>query len=315
MYQSVDDIEAGTENETRKEVNRLKVGAAVIVGIAMLVLVTVFSAKPSTTDETDEQSLAQQYAVYTKAITELHPALRRARLLDFVQNHPGHSRAATAQAQAAIIQQADDKDWLALQDIVFDPIQTQPAKIAALDLYEEMWGAVLLGSREEDVAALRQSLESGDEDNSESTGEKTEDFTPQKDRFDDSIDGTKLAGGVVIIERSYIPPPPPVAAPATVRRAARINPPRLRKDRRPRYPSRAQRRGVEAEVVLILNIDDEGDVRLTEVVSARAPRYRKDFIKAAERAALRTKFYPKLVNGKPVAASGIVKKYIFRIAD
>jgi len=63
----------------------------------------------------------------------------------------------------------------------------------------------------------------------------------------------------------------------------------------------------------MLSIDDKGEVKMTEVVSARAPRYRKDFIKAAERAALRTKYYPKKVDGKAIATGGVLKRYRFQI--
>ena len=65
-------------------------------------------------------------------------------------------------------------------------------------------------------------------------------------------------------------------------------------------------------VVVEMNIDDEGRVAFTDIVSIDAQRYARDFAKAAERAAKRTRFNPKTVNGKAVAAVGVRKRYIFR---
>ncbi|MGB6230931.1 MAG: TonB family protein, partial [Litorimonas sp.] len=73
----------------------------------------------------------------------------------------------------------------------------------------------------------------------------------------------------------------------------------------------ALRRGVEASVILSLNIDADGRVAMTEVLSVQADRYADDFVKAAERAALRTRFQPKTVGGRPVPASGVRKRYRF----
>jgi len=75
------------------------------------------------------------------------------------------------------------------------------------------------------------------------------------------------------------------------------------------------RRGVEGIVVLKLNIDAKGKVAMTELVGVEAPKYSKDFVKAAERAAMRTRFHPKTVGGKPQPATGIVKRYRFQLGD
>lgn len=316
MYQSVDDIEEESGAENTKDVSRLKLIVALLIGLGVLIAVAIYSSNRSSDGNPTIEATAEQYGIYARALSEPHPALRRARLLDFAQSYPDHDRKEAAEAQLAVIQQADDKDWLSLQEIIFDPVQTTPVKIAALDLYEEMWGSVLLGGREDDVKALRERLIATPEEEP-AIQEDNQDFTPEPDKFDDKIDGTQLAGGVVVVERTYIPPAPVRRAPPpTTNRELVITKPRIRKDRTPRYPSRALRRGVEAEVILALSIDDDGEVQMTEVVSVRtARRYRKDFIKAAERAALRTKYYPKKVDGEPVATTGILKKYIFEIQD
>ena len=87
--------------------------------------------------------------------------------------------------------------------------------------------------------------------------------------------------------------------------------PTIRRNVTPRYPRKAMRRKIDGLVVLNLNIDEKGRVALTELVEVKAERYGKDFVKAAERAALRTRFNPKMVGGRPTAATGIVKRYRF----
>lgn len=312
MYSSVDDIEEEKAEATTRGAGRLKIVAGLLLGVAVLAFVAIFSTSEKQAPDPGAIVQTEQYAIYTKALGAPHPALRRARLLDFVQNYPDHDRKDAAEAQLTIIQQADDRDWLSLQEIIFDPAQSRPAKLAALDLYEEMWGSVLLGSRETEVLELRDRLQEADVSTTEP--EKTgEDFTPPPDKFDESIDGTSLAGAIVVAERTYMPPAPVIRTPPSAGPRRVIVKPEIRKDRKPRYPSRAQRRGIEAEVVLALNIDDKGEVQMTEVVSVSARKYRKDFVKAAERAALRTKYYPRTIDGKPVATSGFFRKYIFRL--
>lgn len=88
--------------------------------------------------------------------------------------------------------------------------------------------------------------------------------------------------------------------------------PKVRYKKSPTYPRKARRRRIEADVVLELAIDDGGRVRQARVVSVRANRYSSDFVKAATRAARRTRFYPQTIGGRPVAMSGYVQKYAFR---
>jgi len=72
----------------------------------------------------------------------------------------------------------------------------------------------------------------------------------------------------------------------------------------PRYPRRAYRRNVSAVVELSLSIDDEGEVQMTEVLSVTAKRYERDFIKAAERAAMRTQPCLWMTQSAPSAVTG-----------
>jgi len=61
-----------------------------------------------------------------------------------------------------------------------------------------------------------------------------------------------------------------------------------------------------------MDIDERGRVDFVETISVETERYAKDFRRAAERAAKRTRFNPKTINGKPVPARNIRKRYIFQ---
>ena len=53
---------------------------------------------------------------------------------------------------------------------------------------------------------------------------------------------------------------------------------------------------------------------MTELVRVDAQKYGKSFVKAAERAALRTRFHPKTV-GKAQPAVGVIKRYRFQLGN
>lgn len=316
MYDEVDEIEGDIDaSPTAPKIpTGLKLVGLGVIGAALLTSLVVFTNQDPEIEPDEVESNSEIYAVYTKALSEPQPALRRARLLDFVENYSEHDRVGAAKAQLSVIQNADDQAWLSVQEIIYDPRQIYPAKLAAIGLYEDIWNPVLLGGREDEVKTLKSRLESGEPIiEVTETPDDTEDFTPPPDTFDASIDGTQLAGGITVTRPVALPPPPPVRQIPTPRQTAVIEPAKIRKDRRPSYPSRAARRGIEAEIVLVLSIDEDGEVQTTEVISAQARRYRKDFIRAAERAALRTRYHPKTVNGRPVPSTGIIKKYLFHM--
>ena len=104
------------------------------------------------------------------------------------------------------------------------------------------------------------------------------------------------------------PTPPPVQPKAA---EVEVTPLRVRRNRRPDYPRRAFSRGIPARVVLSLNIDERGRVGLVETISVTAPRYKRDFEKAARTAAKRTRYYPREENGRPVPVRNLRKTYVF----
>ncbi len=66
----------------------------------------------------------------------------------------------------------------------------------------------------------------------------------------------------------------------------------------PRYPYRAERRGVEGWVKVSFLVTEQGDVQDAVVVDSRPEQI---FDQAAVRAVLKWKFKPRVQNGKPVA--------------
>lgn len=95
---------------------------------------------------------------------------------------------------------------------------------------------------------------------------------------------------------------PPAAEPPTVTM------PELREFFEAEYPPEAVKQSVEADVVLGLTIDAEGNVSAAEVVEPAG----QGFDEAARQAALRFKFSPATRNGEPVPVR-ILYKYTFRL--
>lgn len=80
----------------------------------------------------------------------------------------------------------------------------------------------------------------------------------------------------------------------------------------PLYPRRANERGIEGWVHLRFTISRAGVVKDPVVVDADPPN---TFNRAAERAVLKWKYKPKMVNGKPVEQSGIEVVMTFELED
>ncbi|HEY9033654.1 MAG TPA: energy transducer TonB [Pseudomonadales bacterium] len=70
----------------------------------------------------------------------------------------------------------------------------------------------------------------------------------------------------------------------------------------PQYPRHAAQRGIEGYVVLEFTVNEIGQVVEPKVIEADPPNV---FNQAAINAALKFKYKPKIVNGKPEAVSGV----------
>lgn len=80
----------------------------------------------------------------------------------------------------------------------------------------------------------------------------------------------------------------------------------------PEYPRRAAERGVEGEVLLEFTVTELGTVEDIEVISAEPKGY---FERAAIRAAEKFKYKPKVVNGNPIAVTGVQHILTFKLAE
>ncbi len=259
------------------------------------------------------QSEADQ--AYRKAISEPNPALRRARLNDYLLTIENGSHENSVLAQLDVINQYDRRDWNILQNILADEKRSKQAKVRAINAYESVWSGALLGARDEDIERLKAEIlgKFEDQDRPDRSLEDKPIDLPE------SVDDDELAGAFEPIE-TLIPPSREEEgdneddgdeAEEDADEDSDSKPLRVRRNVTPRYPRKAQKEGIEAIVTLSLDIDEDGRVTTTEVISVETEAYENDFIRAAERAALRTRYYPKEVDGETVPVEGVTKRYRF----
>jgi protein TonB len=116
-------------------------------------------------------------------------------------------------------------------------------------------------------------------------------------------DGVAADPNAVRPAAAAAPPPEPPRVPVRMRA-------RPRREVRPEYPESARRAGLEGEVVVLIQVDEEGEVTGVEVVSSPSPV----LANAAIRAARRFTFTPETVDGRPVAAT-VRKTFKFVLED
>lgn len=80
----------------------------------------------------------------------------------------------------------------------------------------------------------------------------------------------------------------------------------------PVYPRRALARGLEGYVLVQFVVTETGSVRDPVVIEAEPPSI---FNRAAINAALKFKYKPKMVDGKPVAVAGVVNRIVFELEE
>ncbi len=311
MYQSIDD-----DHEDYEEASRAGVILPVLLGAVGLAVIgtLVWLGSPGQPAGSGDPvvSAPNVTRAYRQAIAETDPALRRARLTDFVNQNPESDRAAVARAQLSVLDAAESADWEATVAAVYDAASDTPTRSAAVDAFEARWGGYL-GGRDAEIGALRLQIEQLAGDAPRET-RPDRSLPDQPSPFPSTVPSDTLLGGPASAPPSIAPAPAPVviAQPAPPSRTAPvITPVRVRRNVTPRYPRAAQRRRINAVVTLRLDIDEKGRVDLAEVVDVEAERYAEEFVKASERAAMRTRFHPKTVDGEPVEAIGVLKRYRF----
>lgn len=325
MYQNVDD--KPDHDEPVDPVLRAQQirNRAIVTLIAMLAIIALIfvSLLPTTTHELAPSRAATDAAaqkLYATAIREPKAALRRARLIDFVETYPDHPRAAAARAQLQVLNNREATDWAELSEYIYNIYTKRAEKMEALERYETMWGPDYLGGRAEEMALIRYQLGldsappklAGNPEDMPDLG--GHDFTPPPDEFPQSIQSNEMMGAQMpvvapVLTPTPLPPPAP-KLPDIIIEAARI------KDAaQPTYPKSALRHSVTARVTLHLDIDEKGRVKDVRTGSVEAERYKKQFEQAAIRAARRSRFYPQTQNGRAVPAQGISKTYVFQVDE
>ncbi|MGB3457045.1 MAG: energy transducer TonB, partial [Litorimonas sp.] len=200
----------------------------------------------------------------------------------------------------------------------YDPRIDRDTRLAAVEAYQAQWGRYL-GARDAEVEALREDIRTAP-----MSGETPDRTLPRDPDAYRGVPDDRLAGGPygtrfeprVIFRPSRTEPgwqDPNWQGPGRPSVGGETSAPRVRRERSPRYPSRAMRRGAEAVVTLALTIDENGRVAETELIDVEADAYASDFVRAAERAALRTRFHPRTIDGMAVEARGIRKRYRFEL--
>jgi TonB family protein len=248
-------------------------------------------------------------ATYLRALSETDPALRRARLTDFLSQYPENPRDGAVRAQLDVLDAAADRNWQATLTTAYDPRFDITARRSAVAAYQRQWGRYL-GARDNEIETLLAEIETMP------VGEDIPDRTlPRDPEAYRGIPNDRLAGDRYGIEPSIIFRPSSENRELSRELSGDIIGPRVRRNATPRYPRRAQRRGVEAIVTLSLTINARGRVETVELVEVEASRYADEFVKEAERAALRTRFDPRTVGGIPVETDGIRKRYRFELGD
>lgn len=253
---------------------------------------TISPQKPHGINTTEEN-----HADYQRILGETHTGLRLARLSDFLEHTPSSQDTAAARIQHSVLQMHEQRAWAELSEAVYSLTANREEKINARDAYIERWGKLLRGPKLDTLP-----LTSPKQNVFENTSQDEKAEAPKTAR---------LAGGPKKIKRKA---KKRKTRTEKVRRGPAVQA-RIRKSRKPIYPSRAHRRGIEAVIVLSLTIDERGRVTRVRTIDARANRYRSDFIRAAKRAARRTRFHPKTVNGKPVITKRFKRTYRFSIND
>lgn len=270
------------------------------------------------TEQSDPEISPRQ--AYLEILGETHTGLRLARLDDFIAHTPFNNDTARAKSRRDILGMYEQNAWANLTEILYDISKPRDEKIRAVAHYKTSWG---IWNRQTEYPKLLwatglvdmpQPKYNGTIDTNmvnRETGETgaqiLADYSPNQtvSRFAKGSVKTVLAG-----DPSFF-----IAAPNILTTPSigdiQNRPLRIKFAKRPRYPRRAFRKGISGQITLALYINERGHVVRTTVILAQAPRYKDNFVRAARRAAMASKFHPKTVAGQEVATSRYVRKYSF----
>ena len=256
--------------------------------------------------------------VYTEAASMQTQTLRLRALRNFSAAYPDSPQAQTAAEEIKALETEEHDAWTSVSEVYYDVMKSAEVKRETLDAFKAAWGGgnyseeiLIMEGRFEDAAPKNRTL-------NENTGRppglvgsdiKLPDHATQKVQSA-AISDDALAGDLPMAKTFPIPMAETIPVPKETVIGATVM-----RDSKPRYPSRAQRRGEEGDVTVAMDIGIDGKVIDARVVKAASGRYSSDFGKAAMRAARRTRFNPKTVNGEPAPENGYTRIYRFRLAE
>lgn len=258
--------------------------------------------------------------VYQKAADIETRTLRLRALRNFVSAYPDAPETELATTQIEIMEAAEHDAWRALSEIVYNVTKPASVKREALDAFIAQWDG---GNYTEDalimdghIAQKLSKNRSLNEDTGSVPGLSGSDIKlPKRNPANDDVyarlGSDTLAGALPMartypIETIYVAPP---VSQAIIVEAV------ISKDSKPRYPSRAQSRGIETNLTVSMDIGVDGKVIEARIVQGASGRYAADFNKAALRAAKRTLFTPKTIDGRAAPTNGFTRSYKFKLAD
>ena len=290
---------------------------SVILGIIFAAYAFLWLLGRSTEDAGQILSLPQRSTeqIYRDAEATQQKYLRLRALQNFAAAYPESENTAKARTSIEALIADEYQGWLTLSDVFYN-VRTKPsAKLEALEAYASEWGG---GSYKAELNIMRGKLEDAPvksqrkraQDAPGLTDAPTEKSAPQQKLELAGIDS--LAGAAPKIEifkpAATLPVAPPTPQPVIVDAV-------ISKDRKPKYPSRALARGITASVTVSMDITAEGKVKNTRIVQAATGRYAREFGISALRAAKRTRFDPRTVDGVAMPTNGYTRKYTFEINE
>lgn len=290
-----DGIKPAQEGGINSLVNRLAIAAFVL---ASLILIALFRPPTAPVQSSIPYSTTEKnHADYQRVLGEMHTGLRLARLTDFLEHTPGSTDIKSARIQQSVLQMHEQRAWAVLSETIYSLEANVEDKTSAREHYITYWSKLIRPQQLSTLAITPPIQLVTDE-----TGQDAE---------TDRVKTTSLAGGPKKKKRRARTQKKRIKK----NTKARTVKARIKKVRKPVYPSRAQNRGIEAVVMLSLTIDTHGRVTRVRTLEVNAERYRSDFIRAAKRAARRTRFHPKTIGDKPVETTGFKRRYRFSLED
>lgn len=295
---------------------------AITTAIALAIIAFMYLLEQRTGEAASRLDIPQRSAaqVYADAEQLEAPALRQRALRNFVKAYPDAPESVRAKVEIEELELVESQDFAVLTETFYDIRAPRKDKVLALETFTALWGKSRFG---DEITSMEDKL--------------GENLRPQDRRMDESLgvnpalagqsaqkrapeniqnetlarDSDRLAGGIVV-QRAIIEPvivvPPPRVLPKIIEAS-------IKKGATPRYPRRAQSRGVEAVVTVAMDIDAQGKVQDARVIKPPTGRYVRDFNRAAIAAAKRTEFNPKTVDGKASPTNGYVRTYRFELED